>query len=910
MTPGGYPGEITCTITDEFGTVLANLVGGSGTGTFDLSAPSPVITPTLTTSGGDITIAATLNAEATAAGATGWAYSLSALGAEGQPHGGTLVALGVDATITPATHEVHTVYLAAVDASGNVIVANSDTIDNSPSISVTIVKSDSYNDSWDGTSLVITHDGTGNELHNATLASGASPLTVLVDLPYGTYSWALVGGSYISEHSVVITLTSDGTELANSAASVPSSGSFTVGPPSAAISASASVSAADITVTGAVNATAVSEGAANWSASLTEFGAVGATIDGAKALTALGVDAVLTVATGGTHTVYAAVVDGSGVILAKSSVDASVFLTQLNVGDDIIIMSFLEHPSLSPAGPHAQMNADPKWGPFYIGDLTIKSLVVNSQDEDEIVTHVTFDDGSGGDLDMNALVKELIKKYNLNMLWGDNSNDGIFFQSILDGTAAIEAAELLSWNGEDNATIMLPTAGGHYAEYDALITGSTVSYLELTEVPPGSGSTAGPDGSSFLGIIAPGDTHENSPVGAATKVRVEFAGALYTTTIVVKDGNGNYFATYAPEAMAYGNNYYHADAIAARNDGKLIHTGDASGHNTDFNSTPKGQAIGIMTALNGGGPYDVVGYTFEYDMVFPEGDYSVQLYAGVATGNSSYIYILDADDNLVAQAASAAGGFDANYHAITVGNPAAAAGAYDWTHGGNLTNIVKFCRGKSASGVASYGYAKKEDNDSTTLYFATDMTNWATFGSYDASASGIEGSPVCMEYGSSSKVLVGTSTGKIYEVTLDEDSVPNLFVLLYTMPGGEQINTAKYGTTSGEWIFEAGGKMYTIPVNGSVATERYTLPAGAKCVDIAEADDGIAMILRKADFSLEPRFALANWANIVSPAGMSNDMSALNATDLNYSYALDQWVASSADGNILTTADLITFLSA
>jgi hypothetical protein len=238
------------------------------------------------------------------------------------------------------------------------------------------------------------------------------------------------------------------------------------------------------------------------------------------------------------------------------------------------------------------------------------------------------------------------------------------------------------------------------------------------------------------------------------------------------------------------------------------------------------------------------------------------------------------------------------------------SGVYSWDHNGNLSNIVKFCRGASASGAASYGYAKKEDDNSTTLYFATDMTSWATFGSYDASASGIEGYPVCMEYGPSSKVLVGTSTGKIYEVTLDEDSVPNLFVPLYTMPGGEQINTAKYGTTSGEWIFEAGGKMYTIPVNGSVATERYTLPAGARCVDIAEADDGIAMILRKADFSLEPRFALANWANIVSPAGMSNDMSALNATDLNYSYALDQWVASSADGNILTTADLITFLSA
>ena len=242
--------------------------------------------------------------------------------------------------------------------------------------------------------------------------------------------------------------------------------------------------------------------------------------------------------------------------------------------------------------------------------------------------------------------------------------------------------------------------------------------------------------------------------------------------------------------------------------------------------------------------------------------------------------------------------------------PAGNEGAYDWRHGGNLTNIVKFSRGSSASGAASYGYAKKEDNGTTTLYFATDLQDWETFGTYDASASGIDGNPVCMEYGSNGKVFVGTDNGKIYEVTLDGDSVPNTFVPLYTMPGGESINTVKYGVTSGEWIFEAAGKMYTIPVGGFVATERYTLPAGAKCVDIAEADDGIAMILRKADFSLEPRFALANWANIVGPAGMSTDMANLGATDLNYSYAMDRWVASSADGTTLTTADLITFLTA
>jgi len=320
--------EITATLTrdDTSEQLLFSSAGSVLSGAFDLSPATPDISPTLSASNGDITVSATVNAEATAAGAIGWAYSLSPLGAEGQPHGGTLLALGVDGTVSPTPHGVHTVYVAAVDASGNVIVSNSSSIDNTPSISITIVKADSYNDSWDGSSLVITNSG-GVEVYNATLAHGASPQTITADLPYGTYDWAMVGGSYHNEHTVTITLTSDGSQLAHSAGHSPSSGSFTVGPPAAAISATVSVSGADITVTGVANATAVSEGAALWSASLTEYGEVGAPLDGAKMVTALGVDARSNRSQeAACKTVYVAVVDASGLIIAKSSVDASVFI--------------------------------------------------------------------------------------------------------------------------------------------------------------------------------------------------------------------------------------------------------------------------------------------------------------------------------------------------------------------------------------------------------------------------------------------------------------------------------------------------------------------------------------------------------------------------------------------------------
>ncbi len=330
-----YMDEITATLTrdDTSEQILFSSAGSVLSGAFDLTPPSPDISPTLSSLNGDITISATLNAEATAAGATGWAYALTDIFVEGQAHGGTAMATGADTTWSPTPHGVYTIYVAAIDAAGLVVVSNSASIDNSLVISIDIIKNDSYGDGWNGTMLVITN-ASGVEVYNATLTDAASEpnqaVTYSLDLPYGTYSWLLDtsagGNQYPGEQTVTITLTADGTVLAHSAAHSPSNGSFTVGPPLADISASASVSGGDITVTGTANATAVSEGAANWSASLTEFGAVGATIDGAKALTALGVDAVLTVATGGTHTVYTAVVDGSGVILAKSSVDASVFL--------------------------------------------------------------------------------------------------------------------------------------------------------------------------------------------------------------------------------------------------------------------------------------------------------------------------------------------------------------------------------------------------------------------------------------------------------------------------------------------------------------------------------------------------------------------------------------------------------
>jgi hypothetical protein len=233
---------------------------------------------------------------------------------------------------------------------------------------------------------------------------------------------------------------------------------------------------------------------------------------------------------------------------------------------------------------------------------------------------------------------------------------------------------------------------------------------------------------------------------------------------------------------------------------------------------------------------------------------------------------------------------------------------YSWDHQGQLTNIVKFVQGLDLDGNRSFAYAKKEDDGSTTLYFTPDLTNFAAVGSYDSGASSIDGSPVCIEYGAGGKVAVGTDTGKVYQIELDGNSIPQGYTLLHEVVGGHPVNSLKYGFAMNVWIFEAGEDIYTIPAAGGGAVMRHALPAGAKVVDFAEGDDGkVAFIVRLADFSLEPRVAPADWSVVYGPSSMVAD--AAIATDFNYSHAMDLWVSSNADGSAFTgVGDLLDLL--
>lgn len=244
----------------------------------------------------------------------------------------------------------------------------------------------------------------------------------------------------------------------------------------------------------------------------------------------------------------------------------------------------------------------------------------------------------------------------------------------------------------------------------------------------------------------------------------------------------------------------------------------------------------------------------------------------------------------------------------------APSGTYDWTHGGNLSDIVKFSRGSDISGNPSYAYAKKEPgDDTTTLYFATDFQTWSTFSSYASGVSSIDGSPICMEYGPNGKVLVGTDSGKVYEITLDGSSVPQSYSLVHSMAGSEDVKVIKYGTSSNLWAFEAGGKVYTIPVGGGAAVEKLDLnvvdQAGSIVQDMSEANDAWSIVVRRPDFTFVVYLVSPDWSTVNNPASLQAVLSAINPVDLNYFYDIDTWCASGADGTVITTDDINNWIA-
>ena len=383
-------------------------------------------------------------------------------------------------------------------------------------------------------------------------------------------------------------------------------------------------------------------------------------------------------------------------------------------------------------------------------------------------------------------------------------------------------------------------------------------------------------------------------------IRVKFGGGALAASVVIKDGNGDYVKAFIPIQISWGGaNYYTADTLDVYNNYNSLVT-----HPQQMVNIGGGDPLYPAETPQGGG-------TFEFDVDMPDGNYSVQMYCG-AEPDPPYIVapttvtIYDANSSFEDPIATLQGdgsGFDTAYYDFTIGT---VSPAYDWTHGGQLTNIVKFSRGTDSNGNPSFAYAKKEDDNTTTLFLTADITDFSQFSSNATGATGIVGAPVSMEYGPN-KLFVGTDIGKAYEIGLDGNTIISVLEL-HSMAGGESIREAKYDSIQNQWIFEAGEKIFTVVPGTTTAVERYVLPSGAKCMDIAAGDSGVAIIIKKADHSLSPIIATAGWTEISDETAMVASLNSLGVADFNYDYVMDKWIAASADGQILQADDLLQFL--
>jgi hypothetical protein len=509
---GSYPGEISFIISDSNGELIniPNLQAhGSLTGTFDIGTPSvpPTIDATIDSYASElITISTSLNAPGLAQAAN-WSYRTDVDFVVGNPHGGTLVAIGATGAVS-VTAGPNTVYVAAVDSNGDVLAISPSVSINTSMVTLELQKTDSYGDGWNGAVFNIL-DSNGVEVASETIEAGFGS-TVSILLADDSYTWALSAGSYPGEVSMTLTNTATAEVLITIATgdAKPASGSFVLGPVAPSITPTASSAGEVITVSSSINAEATSAGAANWSASLTPFGEVGAAISGSATLTGLGADAGLVASTGGNTVIYAVVVDAAGIILASSTTSVDVRITTWSVGDELVLWVMLDPTDADSIGDythpmqHPSFGSGKEFGPFYVGDLEIKTLGASTLPSSELITPVTFNDGSGGTLDMKDVIKNVIKKYKLNEMSGIHATYGAAFQLAVDANTLGDV--LLNSMDEVSMNVSRKLAGGGYTidSYTKIVEESGALVLQESSEPV---STTTGDGGQFTGIYSIGE---------------------------------------------------------------------------------------------------------------------------------------------------------------------------------------------------------------------------------------------------------------------------------------------------------------------------------------------------------------------------------------------------------------------
>ncbi len=486
---GNYANEIQFSITHPDTTVLVNVANGQTTsaGSFTVGVqpgvPATIAGVVDSFISDQITLSVSMNATGQAT-ASGWSYRLDDGYVVGQSHGGTVVAMGQAAAIS-VTPGATTIYVASIDSNANVLAVNSIT-QNTVVVSIEINKSDSYGDGWNGAAFTMT-DSNGAVVVNETLTSGGKPgpVTVNVQVAAGTYDYALSAGSYPSELSMTVVNVDSSEIIINiPTGQAPASGQIIITPPQPSVTLTSVAGFEAMYVSATANQKALDDGATQWVLLGSDIiGDVGTTVNPSFPLTDLANMAYIYTSTEDALTGYAAIVDSSGLILAKSSVSGQAMINQMPVGQEMVLMAVLTpmyldgNNSLAGVGQipselsdTGELSQNWQFGPFYLGDLQVSSFGTITTDFSDdydtgsgLLIPTIFDDGMGGtgsaDL-IGKMVKDLIRKLDLHQLDGDLAPYAAIFQSVLDGSDK-DATKLIE---PEESSLMMKLPGGGYVE--------------------------------------------------------------------------------------------------------------------------------------------------------------------------------------------------------------------------------------------------------------------------------------------------------------------------------------------------------------------------------------------------------------------------------------------------------------
>jgi hypothetical protein len=234
----------------------------------------------------------------------------------------------------------------------------------------------------------------------------------------------------------------------------------------------------------------------------------------------------------------------------------------------------------------------------------------------------------------------------------------------------------------------------------------------------------------------------------------------------------------------------------------------------------------------------------------------------------------------------------------------ASGSSYDWTHGGNITQIKSVAIGKDDQQQHIVAYAKLGENSSTTLHFTPDVNTWAEFETFDSAATGITSTPIKIEAGGPGHFFLTTNDDKIWIINVGSAGST---CTATPVDGNHHVNAIRSDGSDTLIMCYNDGTIKTregAAASGSI-TQRLDLnaivEAGTTVWDMAKGHDGWTIVARRPDDSPEVLLISLDWSTIHS--GNQLNIGIADVREFQYAEWNNTWYASNGTETV-STSDL------